>query len=145
MSGGAEGKGSCLCGAVSFKAHNIKLEIGACHCSMCRKWGGGPFMTIDCGSDVDFEDIETISVFTSSDWAERGFCSTCGTHLFYRLRESRQHFMPAGLLDIEGECTFDHQVFIDEKPAYYEFVNETRNMTGAEVFALYAPDDNGES
>jgi hypothetical protein len=34
---------------------------------------------------------------------------------------------------------FDHQVFIDEKPSYYCFPNETENLTGAEVFAKYAP------
>lgn len=139
MSDHAEGKGSCLCGAVSFKAHNIKLNVGACHCNMCRKWGGGPFMAVDCGADVDFENVETIAVYNSSDWAERGFCSTCGTHLFYRLKESGQHIMPAGLLDIEGDCEFDHQVFIEEKPGYYTFANETRDMTGAELFAQFAP------
>ncbi len=36
---------------------------------------------------------------------------------------------------------FDHQVFIDQKPAYYEFANQTKNMTGAELFAMYAPAD----
>mgnify|MGYP000675211619 CR=1 FL=1 len=30
-----------------------------------------------------------------------------------------------------------HQIFIDEKPAYYCFANETHNMTGAEVFAQF--------
>jgi hypothetical protein len=34
---------------------------------------------------------------------------------------------------------FDRQIFIDEKPEYYSFANETKNMTGAEVFAQFAP------
>jgi hypothetical protein len=34
---------------------------------------------------------------------------------------------------------FDHQIFIDEKSEYYCFSNETQNMTGAEVFAMFAP------
>ena len=29
------------------------------------------------------------------------------------------------------------QIFIDEKPAYYDFANKTKNMTGAEVFAAF--------
>lgn len=134
----AEGRGSCLCGAVNFRAHNIKLDVAACHCNMCRKWSGGPFMAVDCGADVDFEDVETLSVYNSSDWAERGFCSTCGSHLFYRLKESGQHFIPAGLLDVEGECSLEHQVFIDEKPAYYRFANKTTDMTGQELFDQFA-------
>lgn len=97
-------------------------------------------MAIDCGTEVTLTGEENIGVFDSSPWAERGFCRQCGTHLFYRLKETRQYIVPVGLLDLEnGEFTFDHQVFIDEKPAYYQFVNETHNMTGAEVFAQYGP------
>jgi hypothetical protein len=72
-------------------------------------------------------------------WAERGFCNKCGSHLFYRLKESKQHIIPVGLFADCGMFVFDHQVFIDEKPAYYCFANETNDMTGAEVFAKYAP------
>jgi hypothetical protein len=32
-------------------------------------------------------------------------------------------------------------VFIDEKPSCCCFANETENMTGAEVFAKYAPSE----
>ena len=46
-------QGSCLCGAVSLKT-NSKTEVEACHCGMCRRWGGGPFLAIHCGSDVSF-------------------------------------------------------------------------------------------
>ncbi len=37
------------------------------------------------------------------------------------------------------------QIFIDEKPAYYDFANKTHNMTGAEVFAAFAPPDAGQA
>lgn len=134
-----EGKGKCLCGAVSFTTSQLAKQLGACHCSMCRKWGGGPLLAVDCGADVRFKGEENIAMFNSSDWAERGFCKHCGTHLFYRLKHSQQYFMPVGLLEDEGQFEFDHQVFIDEKPAYYCFSNRTEDMTGAEVFAKYAP------
>ena len=132
-------KGSCLCGAVKITAKTMSHSIGACHCGMCRKWSGGPWLGVDCGSDVILEGAENISVFNSSDWAERGFCSKCGSNLFYRVRKTRQHFMPAGLFDEAESLIFDHQIFIDKKPAYFDFVNETENMTEAEVFARYAP------
>ncbi len=132
-----KGRGSCLCGAIKFKANAIDLNVGACHCSTCRSWGGGAFMGVDCGTDVDFEHVETLTIFNSSDWAERGFCGTCGTHLFYRLKESGQHIMPAGILNIESDLNFDHQVFIEEKPGYYTFSNKTKEMTGAELFAMF--------
>jgi len=139
MSDVMEGKGSCLCGATRFTAKSISNKVGACHCGMCRKWGGGPLLAVDCGTDVSFAGEESISVFDSSAWAERGFCKKCGTHLFYRLKESKQHIMPAGLFDDEGSFIFDEQVFIDEKPSFYCFANETNDMTGAEIFAKYGP------
>ncbi len=139
MSDRIEGKGSCLCGATSFVAKSMDRSVGACHCTMCRKWGGGPLMAVDCGTEVSFEGDDNVSVFDSSEWAERGFCRKCGTHLFYRLKDARQYIMPAGILDEQDRLVFDHQVFIDEKPSYYCFSNETENMTGAEMFAKYAP------
>ena len=75
----------------------------------------------------------------SSDWAERGFCNRCGTHLFYRLKAQGQVILPAGLFDDDTGLEFEHQIFIDRKPPYYTFADNTRDMTEAEVFAKYAP------
>lgn len=130
--------GHCLCGAIQISAPQASTHVGACHCSTCRRWGGGPFMEIDCGTDVTIEGSESLSVFDSSDWAERGFCAKCGTHLFYRLKQTGQHIVPVGVFEgDEKDLTFKHQVFIDERPPYYRFENKTEDMTGAEIFAKY--------
>lgn len=142
MTNTSEQKGSCLCGSVQIVAKNADHKVGACHCETCRKWAGGPFMGIDCGSDVAFEGKQHIAVFDSSEWAERGFCSQCGSHLYYRLKQNDQYIMPIGLFaNIKG-VVFDHQVFIDQKPAYYSFADDTKNMTGEELFAQFAPPSN---
>jgi len=134
----ANGKtGSCLCGAVRITANNPSNKVGACHCGMCRKWGGGPFMEIDCGADVLFEGEEDITVYNSSSWAERGFCKKCGSHLFYRLKESGQHMVPVGLFDNLENLVFESQVFIDKKPSFYSFSNKTKDITEAEIFEMY--------
>jgi hypothetical protein len=57
--------------------------------------------------------------------------------LFYRLKQSGEYIVPAGLFGDDASFVFDHQVFIDEKPGYYSFSNETRDMTGKEVFEKY--------
>ncbi|MCC2617171.1 GFA family protein [Aestuariibacter halophilus] len=136
-----QGKGHCLCKAVTVTADSVKASVGACHCSMCRTWGGGPLLALECGSDVHFTGQDNIGRFASSDWAERGFCRRCGTHLFYHLREQDAYILPAGLLDLSAELMLDHEIFVDEQPPYYCFANDTRKMTGAEVFAAYAPPD----
>ena len=139
MSDTSTAKGHCLCGKVKISVPAASHSLGVCHCGMCRRWAGGPLFAIDCGNEVSFEGEDNIGVFESSDWAERGFCKNCGSNLFYRLKESRQYIMPLGLFDDLNDIVFDHQIFIDEKPGYYEFANDTHNMTGAEVFAKYAP------
>lgn len=131
-------KGHCLCGKVKVTTPGMNNKIGACHCSMCRRWTGGPLLAVDCGNNVSFEGKDNIGIYSSSDWAERGFCKNCGGHLFYRLKESNQYIMPVGIFDNGENFVFDHQIFIDDKPEYYCFSNETHNMTGAEVFAKYA-------
>ena len=132
-----ERRGHCLCGKVSIIAKNASNDVGACHCTMCRRWGGGPFMEIDCGTEIEIQGEGDVSVFESSDWAERGFCRNCGTHLFYRLKGSGQHMVPVGLFEDSSGLVFKGQVFIDEKPEYYEFANETKDLTGAELFTLF--------
>ena len=104
---------------------------------MCRQWGGGPFLAVDAGSEVSFTGDDHIGIFNSSEWAERGFCQSCGTHLFYRLKQNQQHIMPAGLFQEGDQLVLDHQVFIDEKPGFYCFSQNTKDMTGAEVFAMF--------
>lgn len=49
--------------------------------------------------------------------------------------------MPAGLFDkLESHegAEFTTQIFIEEKPSYYDFANQTKMMTGEEVFAAYS-------
>ena len=133
--------GRCLCGTVRMTVKPKNNSVGACHCSMCRRWGGGPLFAVECSADIDIEGDEAVSVYRSSDWAERGFCNRCGTNLFYRFRPDGHYAIPVGLLDDGGNWVFDEQIFIDEKPAYYSFANETKNLTGPEVFAMFSPAD----
>jgi len=122
---------------VKFTASNLSKSVGACHCNMCRKWSSGPYMAVDCGTEVSYEGEDNLTIYDSSAWAERGFCKNCGSNIFYRLKESKQTMIAAGLFDDNSLFIFDHQVFIDKKPEFYNFENKTKNMTEAEVFAKY--------
>ena len=131
-------KAECLCGAVKLTAPDVS-EVGACHCGMCRRWGGGPFLALHCGTEVSFEGQPKIKTYPSSEWAERAFCAECGTHLYYRLKATGEYFVPAGLFTEIPNATLRSQIFIDKKPGYYRFADETEKLTEAEVFAKYAP------
>jgi len=131
-------RGACLCGAVRVEAKAKSNSVGVCHCTMCRKWGGGPLFAVECESAVSFEGAANIAVFDSSEWAERGFCKQRGTHLFYRLKQEGHYAIPTGLFDDGGPWRFSEQIFIDQKPSFYSFSEHTRNLTGEEVFAQYS-------
>ncbi|MGI9558535.1 MAG: GFA family protein [Thermodesulfobacteriota bacterium] len=137
MSNTIKAEGKCLCGAVKFTAEEAAKSVGVCHCDMCRRWGGGPFMATGCGSKVDFEGADNIEVFDSSDWAERGFCRKCGTHLFYRIKRNGAHMMTAGLFGGSVPFELTHEVFVDEKPGFYDFSGNTEKMTGKECFEKF--------
>ena len=132
--------GSCLCGAVKVAITLSKQNVGACHCNMCRTWGGGPLLALESVSEVAIEGEEHVTLYASSEWAERGFCQHCGTHLFYRLKSGDHYAIPVGLVDHGETWTFDTQIFIEQKPTFYHFANQTHDMTGQEVFDAYQRD-----
>lgn len=129
--------GHCLCRAVTIVTDSGEKSLGACHCINCRKWSGGPFLELECGSKVVFEGSENIAIFDSSEWAERGFCKVCGSHLFMRSKDSPDYGISAGLFENDEGINFDRQVFFDKKPSYYSFSNDTRNITSDYIYEHY--------
>lgn len=131
-------KASCLCGSVKITAGEINPRFTVCHCGSCRTWGGGPFFAVQCGQNIDIEGSEKIKMYESSTWASRGFCSDCGTHLFYKLKKSGEYNMPVGIFqNLEG-LEMDMQYFSDQRPDYYCFSNDTKEMTRDEIMEDFA-------
>jgi hypothetical protein len=94
-------------------------------------------LAVHCENGATWQGEASIRVYDSSEWAQRGFCSACGTHLFYRLREGEFYAIPAGIFENMQDFAFTSQVFIDKKPSNYCFDAKTRNVTGAELFASF--------
>ena len=131
-------KASCLCGSVKITATEIDPKFTVCHCDSCRTWGGGPFFAVQCGENVEIEGNEKITVYESSSWATRGFCSECGTHLFYKLKANGSYNMPVGIFPNLNGLEMDMQYFSDQRPSYYCFSNKTKEMTRTEIMEYFA-------
>lgn len=129
---------SCLCGSVKFIVEKVSPKFSVCHCDSCRTWGGGPFFAVQCGTDVKIEGSEHVKMYKSSSWASRGFCSNCGTHLFYKLKKTGEYNMPLGLFPNLKNMTMDVQYFSDKRPGYYHFSNKTKEMTKEEILKYFA-------
>lgn len=129
--------GQCLCGAVKFEAIPVRMEMGVCHCSMCRRWSGGAFMAVDCGSSLKVADESQLGIYQSSAWGERCFCKTCGSTLFWRMRTAAHAVVSAQAFDNSGQFAFVSEIYTDENPGNYAFANETKRMTGPEFIAAF--------
>ncbi|MEP3050035.1 MAG: GFA family protein [Erythrobacter sp.] len=126
--------GHCLCGEVSIEINHALPTIDVCHCDMCRRWSGSFFCGMN-GAAFTVSGEDTITIYKSSDWAERAFCSKCGSNLWYRFVPGDQHNFLAGLFDLPAGIEIEQQIFVDEKPDWYDLAQKSPMKTGAEVIA----------
>lgn len=128
--------GRCLCGTVSFAFQPAEPEVDACHCAMCRRWGGGPGLSVKAAGPPEVDGADHVATFQSSAWGQRMFCKTCGSHLFYSAPSVGYFGVSAGTLDDLTGLALTTEIFIDRKPDLYSFANATVRLTEAEFLAM---------
>lgn len=107
---------------------------------MCQQWCGGQGMAIDAVDKLAIVGKKSLKKFAFYAWAERAFCSECGSSIYYRLKDTNKYFVYAGLFSKSDKLVLDHQTYVDHKPSYYSFAEKTPMITEAEVFAMFAAD-----
>ncbi|MGJ8617101.1 MAG: GFA family protein [Sulfitobacter sp.] len=130
--------GGCLCGAARFELSEAPTEYGACHCGICRKFSGGIEMGVHVPpGGITWTRADSVRAYTSSEWAERGFCSACGSSLFWRLTApgpmQGMLSLSVGALDDMKGMKFTTEVYVDAKPKSHSFAGKRKKMTEAEV------------
>ena len=129
--------GHCLCNAVAYTGKG-ESHMHVCHCNSCTRWSGGPFIGLRFADGIEIKTPDTVNGFASSDWAERGSCKICGTAMFYKLQaEATPQVVSAGTLEAEPAIAIGEHIFIEQKPAYYDFADDAPRITGAEVFERF--------
>ncbi|MCX5494230.1 GFA family protein [Kaistia dalseonensis] len=124
--------GSCLCGAVTY-AVAVELEpIVICHCTMCRRQTGHFLATTNAAAaDLALSGAEHVRWYQSSEQAERGFCGTCGSVLFWRRRNGSDRVAIAmGGFDLPTGATIGRHIFVAEKGDYYEVEADAPQFEG---------------
>ena len=73
-------QGGCFCGAVRFEIDAGDYIAANCHCSMCRKINGAPFVTWLVAPTRAFRYVlGEPALLQSSEKGSRYFCAACGT------------------------------------------------------------------
>jgi hypothetical protein len=113
--------GGCQCGAVRYRLLAAPNGANVCHCRMCQKASGGPFMAFGGVKLSEFVVTSgVISTFSSSDIAERGFCAKCGTPLTYRGLKSDRISVTLGSLDDPGAVEPETQLGVESKVGWLD-------------------------
>lgn len=124
--------GGCLCGAVRYAVKGPLRNVVNCHCSMCQRLHGG-FGPHSKARKVNITVTKDdgLAWYKTSDVAERGFCSHCGSGLFWRPFDLDATGILAGTLDRPtGLETMGH-IFVDEKVDFVEITDDLPQFGGS--------------
>lgn len=136
--------GHCLCGAVRVTVTDLSPEMHACHCENCRRQGMIGFSVAVPEANLSLTGEDAVGIYASSDWGSRGFCKTCGSNLWFRATGAGSpYYLSPGLLDDLSGLTLVDEIFIDKKPAAYDFAGPTQRLTGTQFFDMIASSAEG--
>ena len=122
--------GRCLCGAIEFSFDAARIDHpSACHCGQCRRWSGHVWASLNAPK-ADFridKGEDKVAWFASSDISRRGFCSACGTSLFWDghgiPHEKDKISVALGALDAPTGLRLEEHIFVADKGDYYDIAD----------------------
>lgn len=122
--------GHCLCGKVRFEVRGPLSDAHACHCGQCRRQSGH-FVVGTAAKREDFVLLagETLAWFRSSPIAQRGFCSACGSVMFWDDGGSLMS-INAGCLNQPTGLKITKHIFVDDIPDYYTLDDDLPKFRG---------------
>lgn len=117
-------RGSCLCGAVSFEVSCELKPPDGCHCTQCRKSSGHFFASTDVPrSALTVHGADHVTWYRSSEKVRRGFCSTCGSQLFWDPLFRDWTGVAMGAFDKPTNTKLHIHIFVADKGDYYEIAD----------------------
>jgi hypothetical protein len=75
--------GGCFCGRVRYEAGGAPFNQTNCHCSICRRTTGAPFVAWFSVPRSRLRVTGERARFRSSGKATRSFCAECGTQITF--------------------------------------------------------------
>ena len=114
-------KGSCLCKNITFEIFNECRYSVLCHCTMCQK-ANAEFSnyTKVKKENIKFLQKKNLKWFHSSQNFKRGFCSNCGSSLFFQSRTSNNE-MAISTGSLNNHIPVKGHIFYKEKKSKLSF------------------------
>ena len=113
-------KGSCFCGAISYKIEGKLRDARSCHCSMCRKAfsaQASAYALLD-PAEFSWESGEKLlSSYESNNDSGLLFCSLCGSTLCGTY-QGKIHGVSLGCVDGDPEIVLGMHLFTGSKAAW---------------------------
>jgi hypothetical protein len=95
-----------------------------CHCSQCRKHSGHFFVSTDVPrAALTVHGEEHVTWFQSSEKVRRGFCSRCGSSLFWDPTHKDWLGIAMGAFDTPTNTTMAIHIHVADKGDYYEIAD----------------------
>jgi len=118
-------KGSCECQGVMFELTGELRDVVFCHCSQCRKTSGHYWAATQVSKgNLNLIKATSLSWYDSSDKARRGFCSVCGSSMFYERKGIDKISVSAGSLEIPTSLDRMRHIYVASKGDYYDISDE---------------------
>lgn len=112
--------GGCLCGAVRYRVTGPLRDVLLCHCEQCRRTSGHYVAATRCRrTDLVLDDATGLRWYESSPGIARGFCSTCGSSLFWQRGDADLTSIMAGTLDAPTGLRISGQIHTAAAGDYY--------------------------
>lgn len=117
--------GGCQCGALRFEWVEPPQYASVCYCRMCQKASGQPLMALAGGAEERLRWTKGVpSIFKSSNLAERGFCSACGTPLTFRHLGSGRISVSMNAFDDPEVVRPKRQFGIESKVSWFDTLRD---------------------
>ena len=114
-------QGSCECGAVTYQSEAEQRDVTICHCGQCLRTSGHAWASVSVPLEgFEITKDESLKWYTSSDIARRGFCTGCGSSLFFERFGKGRIAIGAGTLTQPAGLKTGKHIFTAEKGDYYE-------------------------
>ena len=116
---------SCLCGSIKIKTKGYHRNVSNCHCIQCRKTHGiyGAYSNVK-DKDIKFINKKNLGWFKSSKNAKRGFCKKCGASIFFKIKDSDNISIAAGMFDKPTKLKTMRNIFVRTKSDFYKITDK---------------------